>query len=243
MLKRTANSGIGLELTRQLMAKGTYHVFLCSRSPDKGAAALKQLQTENMSGTAEAITLDVTDDDTITTAFESIQQNHGRLDILVNNAAVAIVPGASTMRERMQKAFDTNATGPAVVTQVFGPLLQKSQTTPRIINVSSGVGSIERRFNKESPFYRYYDLEYRASKCALSMVTANQYAQYADSEIGAKVFAYDPGFTVSNLGPHNQKSSGARDVSESVKPLVDVLEGKRDDENGKFLHNTGVWEW
>jgi NAD(P)-dependent dehydrogenase (short-subunit alcohol dehydrogenase family) len=225
------------------MAKGTYHVFLCSRTPEKGAAALKGLQAANLSGTAEAITLDVTDDATINAAFQSIQQSHGRLDILVNNAAVAIVPGENSVRERMQKAFDTNATGPAVITQTFGPLLHKSQTTPRIINVSSGIGSIQRRFNKESPFYRYYDLEYRASKCALSMVTANQYAQYADSELGAKVFAYDPGFTVSNLGPQNNKSSGARDVSESVRPLVDVLEGKRDGENGKFLHNTGVYEW
>jgi hypothetical protein len=58
-----------------------------------------------------------------------------------------------------------------------------------------------------------------------------------------KVFAYDPGFTVSNLSHHNTKENGARDAAESVRPLVDVLEGKRDDEVGKFIHNTGGYPW
>ena len=73
------------------------------------------------------------------------------------------------------------------------------------------------------------------------MVTACQWVEYGP--LGIKVFAYDPGFTQSNLGPQNKAENGARPAAESVMPLIDVLEGKRDDEVGRFLHNTGVYPW
>jgi hypothetical protein len=73
------------------------------------------------------------------------------------------------------------------------------------------------------------------------MVTACQFVEYG--ELGIKVSLYDPGFTVSNLGPHNNVESGARSARQSVLPLVDVLEGKRDEELGLHLHNTGTWPW
>ena len=160
--------------------------------------------------------------------------------MLVNNAGiVALDP---PLRSQMRLAFDTNATGPAVLTSSFAPLLRKS-TAPcaRIVNVSSGVGSVNRRLDPTSPTYRMQGLQYRASKAALSMVTACQFVEYGD--LGIKVFAYDPGFTVSNLGPPNTVENGARAVAESVAPLVDVLEGKRDGEAGLFLHNEGVYPW
>lgn len=84
-------------------------------------------------------------------------------------------------------------------------------------------------------------VQYRASKSALNMVHACQFVEYGD--LGIKVFLFDPGFTVSNLGPHNKAEHGARSARESVLPLMDVLEGKRDAEVGLFLHNTGVWPW
>jgi len=221
------------------MVKGSYHVLIGSRSPEKGNAALKELQSRNLAGSVEMIQLDVTDDDTIERAAATVQRNHGKLDMLVNNAAVAAM--TPPLRQQMRVAFDTNATGPAVVTSLFAPLLQKSTASPRIVNISSGVGSINRRLNPDSPTYKLQGVQYRASKTALSMVTACQWVEY--EPLGIKVFAYDPGFTQSNLGPHNKAENGAKPASEAVMPLIDVLEGKRDHEAGKFLHNTGVYPW
>ncbi len=84
--------------------------------------------------------------------------------------------------------------------------------------------------------YGVQGLQYRASKAALHMVTACQWVEFGPS---IKVFAYDPGFTISNLGPHNNAEHGARPTEESAKPLLNVIAGKRDDEAGMILHNTG----
>ena len=184
----------------------------------------------------------MTDDATIALAAETVDRTHGKLDMLINNAGTVALT-VSPLREQMRQAFDTNATGPAILTDAFGPLLRKSTSgRARIVNVSSGAGSINRRLDPTSPMYRMKGgLQYRASKAALSMVTACAVVEYGDS--GIKVFAYCPGFTVSNLGPHNTAENGARAVAESVGPLVDVLEGKRDGEAGLFLHNEGVYPW
>ena len=221
------------------MAKGSYHVLMGSRSAEKGNAAVKELQSRNLPGSVEAIPLDVTNDDTIEHAASSVQRKHGKLDMLVNNAAISALN--PPLRQQMRDAFDTNATGPAVVTLAFAPLLLKSTASPRIVNVSSGVGSFGRRLDSSSPMYKMQQVQYRASKAALNMVTVCQWVEYGPS--GIKVFAYDPGFTQSNLGPQNKAENGAKPASEAVMPLIDVLEGKRDHEDGKFLHNTGVYPW
>jgi NAD(P)-dependent dehydrogenase (short-subunit alcohol dehydrogenase family) len=234
----TGNSGIGFELAAQLLAKSTYHVLIGSRSVDKGTTALADLQSRNLPGTAEMLQLDVTDDDTINQVALVVERNHGKLDILVNNAAVAMPLGSD--REQLRAAFDTNATGPYILAKTLLPLLQKSPSA-RVINISSGVGSIGRKLDPSGPFHKFSEVQYRASKTALNMVSACQFVEFAD--MGIKVSLYDPGFTVSNLGPHNNVESGARSARESVLPLVDVLEGKRDAEAGLFLHNTGTWPW
>lgn len=221
------------------MAKGSYHVLMGSRSLERGNAAVKELQSRNLPGSVEMVPIDVTNDDTIERAVTTIQRDHGKLDMLVNNAGIgALTP---PLRQQMREAFDTNATGPAVVTSAFAPLLQKSTASPRIVNISSGMGSINRRLDPSSPVYKLQGIQYRASKAALSMVTACQFVEYGPA--GIKVFAYDPGFTQSNLGPWNTAENGAKPASEAVMPLIDVLEGRRDDETGKLLHNTGIYPW
>lgn len=236
-----ANSGLGFGLAAQLLKKGTYHVLLGSRTTQKGNAAVQSLQSQNLPGTVELVEVDVTSDDAINKAFELVEKAHGKLDVLINNAAVAVPPG--TPREQLRLAFDTNATGPYVLTSTFAPLLQKS-TSPlgaRIINISSGVGSIGRRLDPTSAMYKAQHVQYRASKTALNMITACQFVEYG--ELGIKVFAFDPGFTVSNLSDMNKAENGARSAEDSADPIVDVIEGKRDDEAGKFLHNTGIYPW
>lgn len=231
----TATSGIGLELAAQLLARTqpTYHVLLGARTPSKGTSVLSSIQSRNppdAPGTAEVVHLDVTSDATITAAAAHVRRVHGRLDILVNNAGTAAIDGhdASTpagLRAQLRESFDVNATGPAVVTAAFADLLLSPQQDPssspppppprRIVNISSGAGSITRRLDPSSPIYALQAPQYRASKAALNMVTACQHVEFG----------------------------GARPAAESVAPLVGLLEGSRDGDEALFLHNTGAYPW
>lgn len=239
-----ANSGIGFELVRQLLSKGTYHVLLGARSTERGISALQDLQSHNLPGSIEFLHLDLQDDTTIASAATHITTNHGHLDVLVNNAATASFTAAN--RTAFRDSFDTNATGPYLLSKALITLLHKSNN-PRIINVSSGAGSIGRRLTPSSPMYKIQAEPYRASKVAMNMLTTCLYVEYGlrygDGGNGVKVFAYDPGFTVSNLSEANTLERGARSAEESVKSLMDVVEGKRDGEVGKFIHNTGEYPW
>ena len=123
----------------------------------------------------------------------------------------------------------------------FAPLLRKcTGGTPRIINVSSGAGIIAKRLDPSSPTYSIKGEPYRASKSALNMLNACQAVEYGGD--GFKVFAYCPGFTVSNLGPHNRAENGAKPTSEGTAPMVRILNGERDAEHGMFLNLDGLYD-
>ncbi|TKA27484.1 hypothetical protein B0A54_16800 [Friedmanniomyces endolithicus] len=233
-------TSIGFELATQLLAKGTHHVLLGSRSPSKGHAALERLQSRSdLPGTASFVHLDVTDDTTIASAVTQIETDHGRLDILVNNAAIGRA-GETDTRKAMRECFDTNATGPAMLGYAFEELLGKSRDPMRrIVNVSSGAGSVGRMFdpNRRAVSGLGRTLPYQASKAALSMVSAQQSLDFAP--YGVKVLCWNPGFTVSDLGPFNKVEHGAKPVEVAVRPLVEILEGKRDAEANVFLSEDG----
>jgi NAD(P)-dependent dehydrogenase (short-subunit alcohol dehydrogenase family) len=258
-----ADSGISFEIAHQLLSKGTYHVLLGARSSEKGASALKDLQSRNLSGSIELLHLNLQNDEHIYQTANTITSKHGKLNVLFNNAAVATyaTPDGVTEREILQTAFNTNATGPYLLTKALIALLRKSDH-PRIISISSGAGSIGRRLFAESPMYKIQAVSYRASKAALNMITecfhiefglgVEQMDSLAAQEDDAKeegkeiknmrLFCYDPGFTVSNLSSHN-KEFGARSAGDTVKSIIELVEGKRDEEVGKFIHNTGQYPW
>lgn len=105
--------------------------------------------------------------------------------------------------------------------------------------------------------YQINAVQYCASKVALNMMTTCLYVEYGlgveqidgekpiegEEQKLMKVFAYDPGFTQSNLGPHNKKEFGARSAEDTVKSIMEVVDGKRDADAGKFIHNTGEYPW
>lgn len=243
-------------------------MLLGARSQSRGTTALQTLQSLNLPGTIEFLPLDLTSDTDISSAASHITSSHGRLDVLVNNAAIASF--SNLTRDAFRDAFDTNATGPYLLSKALIGLLQKSRN-PRIVNVSSGAGSIGRRLTSESPMYKIQAEPYRASKVAMNMLTTCLFVEYGlgfapdprdegegvegqgpregdavdsgEGERKIKVFAYDPGFTVSNLSVANKKENGARSAEESVLSLMDVIEGKRDGEVGRFIHNTGGYPW
>jgi len=222
------------------MAEGSYHVYLGSRSIEKGETALRDLQSRGYTGTAELLQLDVTSDDSINAAVQTVEAAHGKLDVLVDNAAITVIQGGS-LRERMRAAYDTNVIGAAVMGDSFLPLLKKSSNTPRLINVSSGVGSITHRLDPQNAMYSFFGhWQYGVSKAAMNLLSACMFVEYKPD---VKVFTYCPGFTVSNLGPFNTADQGARPVAESVVSLVELIEGKRDGEAGAFVHKDGAYPW
>ncbi|KAF2640387.1 NAD(P)-binding protein [Massarina eburnea CBS 473.64] len=234
-----ANSGIGFELAAQLLADASKHILLGSRTVAKGEKAVQELQSKNLPGTVEFLQIDVSKEESINAAAKHVEEKHGRLDVLVNNAAIALSEG--TPFTALVEVFTTNAAGPHATVIAFESLLVKSPHTPRIINVSSGAGSISRRLDKSNSFYAMKVEPYRVSKAALNMVSACQHAEY--EERGWKVFVYCPGYTVSNLSNHNTAAAGAKPTSEGTEPIVGMVNGDRDAEAGRFLRIGGEWEW
>jgi NAD(P)-dependent dehydrogenase (short-subunit alcohol dehydrogenase family) len=144
----------------------------------------------------------------------------------------------------MHASFATNVVGPMRVAEEFASLLQRSTYSqgPRIINVSSRAGSISRRLVKENNMiYDSAMVEYRTSKAALNMLSVCQAWEYG--KLGIKTFVFCPGLTESGLADMATLANGAKPVAEGARPIVAIIEGKRDGEEGKFLIDGDVAEW
>lgn len=193
------NKGIGLEICRNL-ANGGCTVLLGARDAERGERAARQLQQAGLKD-VHFIEIDVTRQDTITDAAQQIERRYACLDILVNNAGVNLrgdgQPGAANP-EVVHKIFDTNFFGALRVAQTLLPLLRKS-AAGRIVNVSSGLGSLTFSSDPSSPTYnaksKYFG--YSASKAALNMFTVHLAHELRDTTI--KVNSANPGFTKTDL--------------------------------------------
>ena len=203
---------------------------------------MKDLQSRGLPGSIALLQLDVTKEDQINAAADRIAREFGRLDVLINNAAIARSNEAK-LGDKIRETMETNVIGVVNVTQAVLELLKKSNKTPRIVNISSGAGSIALRLNPNSPRYKQFDVQYRATKSALNMVSASQFAVYQD--MGIKVLTFFPGFTVSNLGGpgHNTAENGARPTADAAAAIVRLVKGERDHEAGDFLHEGGSYPW
>jgi NAD(P)-dependent dehydrogenase (short-subunit alcohol dehydrogenase family) len=168
-----ANRGIGFELARTLARDHSFHVLLGSRDVVSGTSALAVLSSEGLS--VELLILDTNFDDSIMAAAKNVEQNHGRLDVLVNNAGISIDPYPTTeftqLRRVFQDTFNTNVFGSATVTEAFIPLLYKS-SLPRIVFISSTLGSIGNRVDPHGAWQQVPLVSYRCSKAALNMLCA-----------------------------------------------------------------------
>lgn len=185
------NSGIGLDIARQLLDRGVA-VWIGARDLEKGQRAARELGP-----TARVVQLDVTDPPSIAAAAERV----GELDILVNNAGVN--PGgediAGTDIQQLRAAYETNVFGLIAVTQGFLPALRRS-AHPRIVNVSSGTGSLTWNSGPNPQFdwerVQGGGLAYRSSKTAVNAVTLLT-AQALGADF--KVNALAPGLRRTNL--------------------------------------------
>lgn len=228
------NNGIG-HATCELFAKQAgYHTIMASRSLEKGQKALSSIQASSPPGSISLVQLDINSDDSIAAAVKEVQSKHGRLDTLINNAGIC--PTDFT-RESLRSSLETNAVSPSMVTLAFAPLLQKSGS-PRIVYVSSQLGSITLRSDPSNLAYNEDYKVYRTSKAALNMLAACDAWEYGKK--GFKVFAYCPGYVISDLAgmrEAKEKSGFAKQPDGSARGLLLIAEGNRDQEHGRFLHD------
>jgi NAD(P)-dependent dehydrogenase (short-subunit alcohol dehydrogenase family) len=191
------NKGIGLEISRNLSSAGCT-MLQGARNAERGSQAVRALEQSGLSD-VHFIEIDVTRQDTVTAAAEQIESRYGHLDILVNNAGVNLrgdgLPGAADPAV-VQKVFDTNFFGALRVVRAMLPLLRKSPAG-RIVNISSGLGSLT--FNSDPSWSGYNTklIGYSASKAALNMLTAHLAYELRDTKI--KVNSADPGYTKTDL--------------------------------------------
>ncbi|GAW25000.1 hypothetical protein ANO14919_145980 [Xylariales sp. No.14919] len=226
-----ANSGIGFEVANQLLADGTIHVLLGVRSNEKGQAALAELQSRNLPGTVELLQLDVADESSVAAA--------AKLDALVNNAAIAGSEG--TTAQQMVECFRVSAVGAQLTGDYFAPLLKKAKGTARIVNVTSGAGSISNRMDPDGYGNHAQVIPYRVSKAAMNMVFACQHRGFEGD--GFKIFLYGPGPTVSNLTPSNM-GLDMKPTSVGAAPIVEMVQGKRDADAGTYQeYGRGTFPW
>ncbi len=174
-----ANKGIGKEIARQLGAQG-YTVLIGARDQERGNAAASELREQRCD--AHFVQIDVTDERTIELAAQKVESDFGRLDVLVNNAGIALDRGAASQitLDVLRQTYETNVFGVFSVTKRFLPLLKKSDAG-RIVNMSSGLGSLAQNSNPEWKYGAIKPIAYNSSKAALNMMTVIFAAEFKDT--------------------------------------------------------------
>lgn len=229
-----ANKGIGLEVARQL-GKAGWIILLGARNAERGRAAQLKLKAESLD--VRFVELDVTQPRIISLAASEIQEQFGRLDVLVNNAGIADShdgPPSTASVEAVARIMDTNFFGTVSVTQAMLPLIRKS-AAGKIINVSSGLGSLARHGNPAWDT-RYEVLGYSSSKAALNMFTV-QLAFELKKE-GIEVNSVGPGYTATDLNEHR----GHQTVEQGAAEIVRLALLERGPTGG-FLETAGSIPW
>jgi len=226
-----ATRGIGLETVRQL-AQNDVHVILAGRDRAKAVAAADQLRAKGHD--VEAITLDVTDENSIAAAAKQVATKHGKLDILVNNAGIMIDDTQKTPSqqplENWRKTFDTNVFGLIAVTQAFLPLLAKS-SAGRIVNVSSLLGSITHHADPASPIYDYKaPVSYNVSKSTVNAWTVQLAHELRNTSI--KVNTIHPGHVKTDMGGE----SAPMEIVDGARTGVELALADGNAPNGSFSH-------
>ncbi len=235
-----ANRGIGFETARQLGQQGV-KVLVGARTEENGREAEAKLKAEGFD--AEFVLLDVDDAKTHESAAKYVEENYGKLDILINNAAINIdgnqdgvyVQASKTTPDVFRKTFDTNFFNTIAVTQEFVPLIKKSDAG-RIVFLSSGLGSISLHSDPNSPIYNWKVPAYDISKTALNGYAVHLAYELKDTPI--KVNAAHPGSVVTDMN-----ARGDIQVEEGAKTSVDLATLPAEGYTGKFIHLGNELPW
>jgi NAD(P)-dependent dehydrogenase (short-subunit alcohol dehydrogenase family) len=235
-----ANQGIGFQIAKDLVANG-FTVLVGSRDLDRGEVAAREVGPD-----ARALQLDVTDQASIAAAAKRIRQELGRLDVLIQNAAISNTsktpaisiaeyskstrPSNVSLNE-MRAVWETNVFGVLAVYQAMLPLLREAPAA-RIVNVSSGVGSLTATSDPAHRYRSIFGPVYPASKTALNAITLAMAIELEST--GIKVNAVSPGFTKTNLNGYE----GTETLEEGAREAVRVALLGPDSPTGTFTR----WE-
>ncbi|WP_406008702.1 SDR family NAD(P)-dependent oxidoreductase [Streptomyces sp. NBC_00637] len=227
-----ANKGLGFETARRLVGAG-HIVYVGSRDAERGRRAAERLG-------ARWVRLDVTDDVSVEAAVKAVEADGG-LDVLINNAGIesrgagnSVIGAAEVTADHVREVFETNVLGTVRVTHAFLPLLRRS-SAPVIVNVSSGLASLSRVADAETPAYAYPGVAYPASKTAVNMITL----QFAKAFPDMRINAVEPGFTRTDLNGN----IGVQTVEEGAEIIVRMARVGTDGPTGQFLDAAGPLPW
>ena len=230
-----ANKGIGFEVSRQI-GKAGWTVLAAARNQELGKAAAAKLQAEGLD--VQFIHLDLNAPETAVAAAETIRNQFGKLDLLINNAATADMtdgPPSKVKVATIENVMQTNFVGSVAVTQAMLPLL-KAAGKSQIINVSSALGSVSLHNDPSWKYAPVKSLAYCASKAALNMFTVQLAYEYRDGSIA--VNSINPGYTATDLNGNSGTQSLEEGSAEIVRvALIDPPV------SGKFLETGGEIPW
>ncbi|RYE20031.1 MAG: SDR family oxidoreductase [Sphingobacteriales bacterium] len=226
-----ANKSIGYETARQLLQQG-YYVYLGSRDAQKGQEAVEKLKAEG-TDKLEVIQIDVTEKSSITAAKNTLKNKGVQLDVLINNAGIlGSVPqtAAGVEIDTVREVFETNFFGVINVTQAFLELMRASEA-PRIVNVTSGLGSLTLHSDPSWKYYQVKGAAYGPSKTALNAYTVVLAYELKDTNF--KVNVVDPGYTATDFNHH----SGPGSIENAAVIIVKYATIGNDGPTGKYLSN------
>lgn len=221
-----ANKGIGFEIVWQL-AKLGHNVLLATRDEIRGQEALSLLQKENL--TAHVIQLDITDEASITTAVGKVKEQFGKLDVLINNAAILLKEDQSLLKNSwpvIEESIQTDAMAQLKVTRHFQTLLGKGS---RIIMTSSGGGSMSDPVGGWSP-------SYCVAKSLLNAITRHLAYEYSSQQISVNAFC--PGWVKTDMGG----KSAPRTVQQGADTAVWLATAAKIS-TGKFFRDRKEIPW
>lgn len=237
-----ANKSIGFETARQLLNQG-YYVYLGCRDMQKGGQAVSQLHAEGLNQ-VEPIEIDVDNLASIKAARQVLGEKTSVLDVLINNAGIIGSIQQTPLETDItifKQVFETNFFGVIETTQAFIDLM-KQAPEPRIVNVTSGLGSLTLQ---NDPAWKYYQVKaacYVPSKAALNAYTIVLAHHLRDSAF--KVNAVDPGYTATDFNNH----SGPGTVQDAAARVVKAAVLSQDGPTGQFFSDdnapdTGISPW
>jgi NAD(P)-dependent dehydrogenase (short-subunit alcohol dehydrogenase family) len=244
-----SNTGLGFEAAKILLQK-PYHLVITSRTLSKSQDAITALKNTATRATFSAYELDVGSPTSISSFAENLQKEFSHIDVLINNAGVALEyqlanPNDTSPAALAQKAeiysqiLNTNVVGPNILTTALLPLLLKS-TSPRLLFISSALGSLSQCADPANPWYKVAVPMYRSSKSALNMQMLMWHKDLKDQNVD--VYAVCPGHNATGLGgdAEEAKKFGATSPDVGGRVIADVVEGKRKGEEGRVVAGDGV---